>query len=60
MIGNEFADKITSTSTELHSEKSKELNSKDLHSNEAKNEITKGRYISSQERQHIFDELRLI
>ena len=54
LIGNKIADKITSTS-----KKSNELNSKDLHSNEANNEIPKERYISPQERQ-IIDELRLI
>ena len=42
---------------ELHS---KVLHSRELSSNEANNEIPKERYISSQERQHIIDELRLI
>ena len=50
LIGNKIADKITSIS-----EKSKEL-----HPNEANNEIPKERYISPQERQQIIDELRLI
>ena len=53
LIRNKVADKITSTS-----KKSKGLNSKDLHSNEANNEIPKERYISPQERQQIIDELR--
>ena len=55
LIGNKIAGKITSTS-----KKSKELNSKDLHSNEANNEIPKERYISPQKQQQFIDELRLI
>ena len=55
LIGNKIAGKITSTS-----KKSKELNSKDLHSNEANNEIPKERYISPQKKQQFIDELRLI
>ena len=48
LIGNKIADKIISTSKK----------SKELHSNEANNEIPKER--SPQERQQIIDELRLI
>ena len=52
LIGNKTADKITSSSTELHSKKSPtEFHSKELHSNEANNEIPKERYISPQVRQ---------
>ena len=60
LITNKIADKTTSTSTKLHSKKSKELNSKKLSSNEANNEIPKERYLSPKERQQIIDELRLI
>ena len=55
LIGNKIANKIASVSTELHSKKSP----KELHSNEANDEIPRERYISLQERQ-IIDELRLI
>ena len=51
LIGNKIADKITSISKE---------SSNGLPSNEANNEIPKGRYISPQERQQIIDELRLM
>ena len=51
LISNKIADKITSVSKK---------SSKELHSNEANNEIPKERYISPQERQQIIDELRLI
>ena len=44
-IGNKIADKITSVSKKC----------KDLHLNEANNEIPKDRYISPQERQQIID-----
>ena len=61
LVGNKIADKITSTlkksSKQLHS---KDLQPKKLHSNEVNNEIPKERYIFSQERQQIIDELRLI
>ena len=53
LIGNKIADKVTS-------KKSKELNSEELSSNEANNEIPKERYISPQERKQIIDESRLI
>ena len=56
LIGNEIADKITSTSKKYL----KELHDKELSSNEANNEIPRERYISPQERQQIIDELRLI
>ena len=56
LIRNKITDKITSVSKKS----SRELDSKELHSNEAKNEITKERYISPQERKQIIDELRLI
>ena len=47
LIANKTADKITSVSKKSP----KELHSKELSSNEANNEIPKGRYISLQERQ---------
>ena len=56
LIGNEIADKITSVSKKSP----RELHSKELYSHEANNEIPKERYISSQERQQMIDELRLI
>ena len=59
LIGNKIADKITSVS-----KSSKELHSKELHlqNNDANNEIVvpKERYISSEKRQQILDELRLM
>ena len=60
LIGNKIADKIT---TELHSSTSKiskVLHSRELHPNEANNEISIERHISPQERQQNIDELRLI
>ena len=51
LIGNKFADKITSISKK---------HSIELHSNETNNEIPKERYISPKEREQIIDELRLI
>ena len=51
LIGNKIFDKMT-----IISKKSP----RDLPSNETNNEILKERYISSQERQQIIDELRLI
>ena len=51
-IGNKIADKITSVSKIYL----KEL----LSQNEDETEIPKGRYISSEKRQHIIDELRLV
>ena len=36
------------------------MDTKELYSNDANNEIPKERYISSQERQQIIEELRLI
>ena len=51
LIGNKNADKITSTSKK---------SPRELSLNEANNEIPKERYISTQERQQIIDELRLI
>ena len=56
LIGNKTADNITSVSKKSP----KELSLTKLHSKEANNEIPKERYISSQERQQIVDELRLI
>ena len=50
---NKITDKITSTSTKLHSKKSEAH-----HSSEANNEIPKERDISPNERQQIIDELR--
>ena len=50
-IGNKVPDKITSVSTK---------SSKELHSKKTNNEIPKETYISSEERQQITDELRLI
>ena len=51
LIGNKIADKITSYSKKPANES---------HSNDVSIEIPKERYISSQERQKIIDELRLI
>ena len=51
LIGNKIADKITSASKKSHNE--------EMQSDEVNNEIPKGRYISSKERQKIIDELRL-
>ena len=51
LVGNFIADEITSISKKSASEP---------HSNAASNDIPKERYISSQERQKIIDELRLI
>ena len=56
LIGHKIADKITSISAKLHSK----ISSRQLHSNEANNEMPKERYISPQERQQIIDRLRLI
>ena len=56
LIGNKIADKITIISKNS----SNELPSKELHSNEANEEVPKERYISPQKRQQIIDELRLI
>ena len=51
-----ITDKITNISESL-----KELHSKEIHSTEeANNEIPKERYISSEKRQQIIDELRLV
>ena len=55
-IGNYIADKVTSVSKKSP----KEFHSKELSSNKANNEIPKERYIFSEERQQIIDELRLI
>ena len=51
LVSNKIADRITSISKNPASEP---------HSNVASNELPKERYISSQERQKIIDELRLI
>ena len=58
LIGNKIANKIPSVSTELLSKKS----TKELQNDKAsyKIEIPKNRYISSEERQQIIDELRLM
>ena len=56
LISNKIADKITNSPNKS----SKELHPKELSSNEANNEIPKGRYISPQERYQIIDELRLM
>ena len=66
LIGNKIADKITSLSTELHSKKNSttELHSKELPNDETKEDTEKlahkKRYISPEERQKIFNELRLV
>ena len=66
LIGNKFADKIISLSTELHSKKNSttELHSKELPNDETKEDTEKPahkkRYISPEERQKIFNELRLV
>ena len=46
LIGNKISDKVT-----CNSKKCKKLNSKELLQNEANNEISKERYISTQKRQ---------
>ena len=51
LVGNKIADKITTISKKPAIEP---------HSNAARNEIPKERYISPQERQKIIDELRFI
>ena len=56
LIGNKITDKITSVSKKSP----RELHLKELHSNEANNEIATERYISPKVRQQIIDELRLI
>ena len=58
LIGNKIADKITSTSTKLHSNKKSPNNDEREEENV---EITthKKRYLSPEERQQIIDELRL-
>ena len=50
LIGNKIAGKIINSSKK----------SKELHSNKAKNEIPKEKYISPQKRQQTIDKLRLI
>ena len=56
LFGNKIADKIT-----IISKSPKEFHSKEIHSTEeANNEIPKERYISSEKRQQIIDELRLV
>ena len=61
LIGNKIADKITSVSKkpamELHS---KELSNNNINETDAEITTHKKRYISPEERQQIFDELRLI
>ena len=59
LIGNKIAAKITSVSTELHSEKS---NNNNNNNNNGDVEIPahKKRYISPEDRQQIIDELRLV
>ena len=59
LIGNKIADKITSTSTKLHSNKKSPNNDEREEENV---EITthKKRYLSLEERQQIIDELRLV
>ena len=54
LIGNKNADKITSISKKSLDHPT------ELHSNKSNNKILIERYISSQERQQIIDELRLI
>ena len=66
LIGNKFADKIISLSTEVHSTKNSttELHSKELPNDETKEDTEKPahkkRYISPEERQKIINELRLV
>ena len=62
LIDNKIADKITNIYQKTLSKQSPsaKFRSKELHSNEANNEIQKERYISPHERQKIIDELRLI
>ena len=64
LIGNKIADKITSVSTELHSKKksSNNNNNNDNNNNNSDVELTnhKKRYISTEERQEIINELRLV
>ena len=61
LIGNKIADKITSTLKKSPKEfHSKELQPKELSSNEANNKIPKEKYIFPQEKQKIIDELGLI
>ena len=55
LIKNKIAEKITRVSVNFYSKKFKKLPS-----NETNNELPKERYISSQKRQQIIDELRLI
>ena len=56
LISNKIADKIKSVSKKSP----KMINSKQLPSNEATNEIPKERYIYPKERRQIIDESRLI
>ena len=62
LIDNKIPDKITNIYQKTLSKQSPsaKFRSKELHSNEANNEIQKERYISPHERQKIIDELRLI
>ena len=62
MIGNKLADKVTSVSkkkstTELHS---KELHNNDVTEEDVEIATPKKRYISSEERKQIIEELRLV
>ena len=58
LIGNKIADKITISSKKF----SKELHSTELHSEkeEVNNQIPRERHVSTEKRQQIIDELRLI
>ena len=62
LIDNKIPDKITNIYQKTLSKESPSATfiSKELHSNEANNEIQKERYISPHERQKTIDELRLI
>ena len=67
LIGNKIADKITSVSTKLHSQKSNNDNNSNNNNNNNNNdddglELTthKKRYIYLEERQQIINELRLV
>ena len=56
LVDNKIADKITSISKKA----AKKLQDDELQSNKANNKTPKERYISSQERQQIIDEFKLI